>query len=81
VKCFDERHTLQGGFFDSRNCGKTYVRLYLTISIITLPRVSDICLIFVFGMRGSTFCKCLQTCVKKTMYSSVFSRMASRFSL
>jgi flagellar capping protein FliD len=50
------------------------------VSIITFTRASDICLIFVFRMERSTFCKCLQTCVKKTMHSSLFSIMASRFS-
>jgi hypothetical protein len=81
VKCFDEWHTLQGGFCVSQNCGSTCARLYLIVLRITFSSASDICLMLVFGMRGSTFCKCLQMCVKKTMYSSLFSTMASRFSL
>jgi hypothetical protein len=81
VKCFDEWHTLQKGFCASRNCGNTCARLYWMVLKITLLSALDICLMLVCGMGGFIFCKCLQMCVKKTMYSSLFSIAASKFSL
>jgi hypothetical protein len=52
----------------------------MMLKIILLSE-SDSCLMLVWGMGGSAFCNCLQICVKKTINSSLFSMVASKFFL